>query len=102
MVGTCLATGGVGRGSGTPFSLPRTSGTVGAMAPTPMALAVVARAVASAVCGGSALPCIVGFRRRLRPLARAFPPVTVLKPLCGTHPALYESLRSFCDQDYPE
>lgn len=28
------------------------------------------------------------------------PDVTVLKPLCGAEPRLYESLRSFCDQAY--
>ena len=28
------------------------------------------------------------------------PPVTVLKPLCGTEPGLEHSLRSFCEQDY--
>ena len=30
------------------------------------------------------------------------PPVTVLKPLCGAEPELYEHLRSFCQQDHPE
>jgi ceramide glucosyltransferase len=29
------------------------------------------------------------------------PPVTLLKPLCGAEPRLYENLRSFCVQNYP-
>src|SRR5579859_2829780 len=30
------------------------------------------------------------------------PPVSLLKPLCGAEPSLYEHLRTFCLQDYPE
>jgi len=36
-----------------------------------------------------------------RPLPLESPPVTVFKPLCGAEPALYDCLRSLCDQDYP-
>lgn len=31
-----------------------------------------------------------------------FPPVSLLKPLCGTDPRAYETLRSHCLLDYPE
>ena len=62
----------------------------------------VASVVASTLYWLFALGVIARFRRRRRPVAPDLPPVTILKPLCGAHPGLYESLRSFCDQDYPE
>ncbi len=49
---------------------------------------------------------IAVWRVATRPAAAAVPvregpAVTVLKPLCGAEPALYECLKSFCAQDYP-
>jgi len=42
-------------------------------------------------------------QRRVRPDQPDYrPPVTVLKPLCGDEPCLYDALRSFCVQRYPQ
>jgi ceramide glucosyltransferase len=40
--------------------------------------------------------------RPLRGLPGSVPPTTVLKPLCGAEPGLYERLRSFCQQSCAE
>ncbi len=40
------------------------------------------------------------FVRLPAPRATERPPVTVLKPLCGEEPELYDNLRSFCRQRY--
>jgi ceramide glucosyltransferase len=50
-----------------------------------------------------ALVAVVVWRiRRTVRTPSKLPPVTILKPLCGAEPGLYENLRSFCQQDYPE
>lgn len=65
-------------------------------------LGVSALAVAAGY-GTLALVAVLCWHRQ-RPLLRSskLPPVTVLKPLCGDEPHLYENLRSFCEQEYPE
>ena len=44
----------------------------------------------------------IRFTRLPLPDAGVQPPVSILKPLCGEDPGLYENLLSFAEQDYPE
>ncbi len=60
-----------------------------------------------ALCGmGFYLLClwsVRSFRRHSRQALTEFaPPVSILKPLRGVDPQMYESFRSHCVQDYPE
>jgi ceramide glucosyltransferase len=48
-----------------------------------------------------AAAAVLRFARRPLPVASNQPAVSVLKPLHGDEPDLYENLRSFAEQDYP-
>ncbi len=59
--------------------------------------------VISAGYGTLAVIAVLVWKRRNRQVgAQPLPPVSVLKPLCGLEPGLYENLRSFCQQNFPE
>ncbi len=46
---------------------------------------------------------VLAFRETaFAPNSSFLPPLSILKPLCGDEPRLYECLRSFCNQDYPD
>src|SRR5258707_15838750 len=60
-----------------------------------------------ALCGmGFYVLCLLAARKFLRdsrkPAPAFTPPVSILKPLRGVDPQMYESFRSHCVQDYPE
>src|SRR5450432_2698679 len=65
----------------------------------PLLLGIVLLSVVYAV---FALLLVASYRGNRRPAPDFMPPVTILKPLCGSEPYLLECLRSFCVQDYPE
>jgi ceramide glucosyltransferase len=60
--------------------------------------------VLAALAMGYSITAWRAVRRQIRPSRVAMPdapPVTILKPLRGAEHAIYECLRSFCEQDYP-
>ena len=70
-------------------------------------IAAVFGAVSSAIYYLLCLWSAANFLRRRKASKRgrptgSFPPVSILKPLKGTDPEMYESFRSHCLQDYPE
>ena len=62
---------------------------------------VLAMAVCGAVYALGATLALWRFTRKPAPTLAGAPSVTVLKPVLGDEPGLYENLKSFCAQDYP-
>ena len=58
-------------------------------------------AAAAAYTVAAAIAVHVRLKVDVRARAGEYPPVTILKPLCGDEYELYECLRSFFEQDYP-
>jgi len=74
------------------------------MSKFPLIVAVSLATLSSAYCLLCIVAAILHLRRRNRPseIPANLPAVSILKPLKGTDPKMYESLRSHCALDYPE
>jgi ceramide glucosyltransferase len=68
----------------------------------PSIIGIAALAIAAGYSALTLLAVVVWRRHKPSNAAIRRPPVTLLKPLCGAEPNLYEHLRAFCLQDYPE
>lgn len=66
----------------------------------PVALGLLS--LASLTYVGFSIYRVAKFGKRAAPRDVELPPVTILKPVCGLDAGLYENLRSFCMQDYPD
>ena len=66
-----------------------------------LSIACLALALAGCVYALGAAVVFRGFVGESAPPRATFPGVTILKPLRGVGPGLYDDLASFCDQSYP-
>lgn len=62
---------------------------------------IIVLSVAASYAALTLLALILWRQRKPQKITADLPPVSVLKPLCGAEPGLYEHLRGFCEQDYP-
>lgn len=69
---------------------------------SPWQIAGIALGVASIAYLILALRAVRIYRERTEPVPGWRPAVSVLKPVCGSSDTLYDCLKSFCDQDWPE
>lgn len=70
----------------------------------PLIAAVSLATLSATYCLLCIIAAVLYLRRLHRPhtIAGNLPAVSILKPLKGTDPEMFESLRSHCEQDYPE
>jgi ceramide glucosyltransferase len=66
-----------------------------------LAEASIAAALVGCACTLLMSVLILRLRPVRRPAPTSYPPITILKPLDGSEPDLFERLATFCTQDYP-